>query len=90
MRLITPVSFGWPADIAERQTVLQSKVLECQPDMEAAGSEGQLASEVAASLRPAAVAELDKTLSKLFASSSEVDSFEPVSLAMHRPCVVQV
>lgn len=59
------------------QAVLQSKVLEWQPDMEAAGSDGQLASEVAASLRPAAIAELEKALSKLFASSSEVSlSFE--------------
>ena len=51
---------------------LQQKVLEWQPDMEAAGSQGQLASEVAASLQPAALAELDKALEKLFASGTEV------------------
>ena len=51
---------------------LHQKVLEWQPDMEAAGSEGQLASEVAASLQPAALAELDKALETLFASGTEV------------------
>ncbi|KAK9826022.1 hypothetical protein WJX74_006062 [Apatococcus lobatus] len=61
-------------DMAAKQlslAALQQQVLEWQPDMEAAGSEAQLASELAARLRPAALAELDKALSRLFASGNE-------------------
>lgn len=63
------------AEAASKQLslpALQQKVLEWQPDMEAAGSEGQLAAEVASSLRPAAIQELDKAIKRLCASGSEV------------------
>ena len=52
-------------------------MLEWQPEMEAAGNDGQLAHEVAADLRPAAAAEMDQVLSRLFTSGVEVSSPAP-------------